>query len=127
MELKDFISQTLVQIAEGISEANEQLKSSDAIVNPPNVLISNGSGSDRLTYGRIKVADDYESDSKQVQKIDFDVSVTATQGTETKGGIKIGISSIGLGSEGKSGNERQASNRIKFVVPMVLPYGKAKI
>ena len=123
MELKEFISQTLVQVAEGISEANQQLQNSDAVVNPPNVSVSRSS--DSQVYGTIKR--NYQSEFTPVQKIDFDVSVTATKGTETNGGIKIGIGTIGLGSEGRSENENQASNRIKFSVPMVMPYGPTKI
>jgi hypothetical protein len=123
MELKEFISQTLVQIAEGISEANEQLSASDAVVNPPNVSVSNSSSNP--LYGTIKK--DFESTFTPVQKIDFDISVTATKGSGTNGGIKIGIGTISLGSEGRSENENQANNRIKFSVPMVMPYGATKI
>ena len=126
MELKDFISETLVQIANGITDANQQLENCDAMVNPPNVSVS--TSSDKLTYGVIDTSkDSKESSWRQVQKIDFDVSVTATKGSGTNGGIKIGIGGIGLGSEGKSESENQASNRIKFTIPMVLPYAQNKI
>lgn len=34
MEIKDYIAETLVQIAEGIKEAQNRLKDEDVVVNP---------------------------------------------------------------------------------------------
>ena len=58
---------------------------------------------------------------KAVQKVEFDVAVTASTGTATKGGIGIMVGAIGLGSQGKSEAQDSSISRIKFLVPMVLP------
>jgi len=53
MQLSDFITESLVQIAKAIDAANEQLANSTARVNPPNVQVV----SDKLTttiYGHLQ-------------------------------------------------------------------------
>ena len=116
MNLQDFIKETLVQIARGIEGAAAELKGSKAIVNPRNV--QTGTGDDRHVYGFL---DTQTSFFKAVQKVEFDVAVTASTGTATKGGIGIMVGAIGLGSQGKSEAQDSSISRIKFLVPMVLP------
>ena len=118
MKLQQFISETLVQIAKGIEEANAQLKDSKAKVNPPGIVP--GGQADSSVYGFL--ADDQPDQfRKVVEAIDFDVAVYAAEGTETKGGIGIMVGTIGLGSHGKSESGKSSESRIKFRVPMVLP------
>ena len=120
MELQEFISATLVQIARGIETAAEQLKDSKAIVNPRNV--NTNVGANGLVYGYL---DTQEKFYKVVHKIDFDVAVTAEKGTETKGGIGIHVGSIGIGSQGKTEKANSSVSRIRFSIPMVLPMENA--
>lgn len=116
MELHEFITQTLVQISQGIENASEELKDSSAIVNPKNV---NYNRSEHIqAYGWLS---DTKERLRAVQSIDFDVTVTVTEGKENKGGIGVAIGNVGLGSQRKSGSENIAQNKIKFRVPMVLP------
>ena len=42
MEIKDYIAETLVQIAEGIKEAQNRLKDEDVVVNPGKTFGSQG-------------------------------------------------------------------------------------
>jgi hypothetical protein len=116
MNLQDFIKETLVQIARGIEGAAGELKGTKAIVNPRNVQTRTDVDSD--VYGFL---DTREKFYKAVQKIEFDVAVTASTGTATKGGIGIMVGAIGLGSQGKSESQDSSISRIKFLVPMVLP------
>jgi len=118
MNLKQFISETLVQIAKGIEEANTQLKDSKAKINPPG--IATGGQHDSAVYGFL-AEDEPDKFRKVVESIDFDVAVYAVEGTETKGGIGIMVGTIGLGSHGKSESGKSSESRIKFRVPMVLP------
>ena len=120
MNLREFIAETLVQIAKGIEDASEQLSESTAIVNPRNVQIHPETAIQ--AYGYVDTKNTY---LKAVQKIEFDVAVTASTGTETKGGIGIMVGSVGLGSQGKSEAENSSLSRIKFLVPMVLPMTSA--
>lgn len=116
MELQDFISSTLIQIARGIEKAANELDDSKAVVNPRNVNTNVPQEAD--IYG---VLDTQKRYFKVVQKIDFDVAVTAEKGTETKGGIGIQVGSVGLGTQGKSENISSSVSRIKFSIPMTLP------
>ena len=88
MELQDFIKNTLVQIARGIESAATELKGSKAIVNPRNVGTS--SVQDEHIYGYLNTNKKFY---KVVQKIDFDVAVTAEKSKETKGGMGISVGS----------------------------------
>ena len=116
MELQDFITKTLVQIARGIKNAADQLEGTKAIVNPRNVHALEGKES--AVYGYMNTQKQY---FKVVQKIDFDVAVTADKGTETKGGVGIHVGSIGLGTQGKTEKGNSSVSRISFSIPMVLP------
>jgi hypothetical protein len=60
-----------------------------------------------------------------VQIIDFDISLTETQGGEAKGGIGVFFGSVGLGAQAKSEAGSSAMNRVKFSVPIMLPTSKA--
>lgn len=122
MELQQFISNTLVQIANGIQDAAHELaKSKKAIVNPRNVATSNMKDSD--AYG---ILVNNKKFYKAVRKVDFDVAVTAGEGTEKKTGIGIQVGSISLGAKGKSENQNSTVSRIKFSVPIVLPMTDAQ-
>jgi hypothetical protein len=119
MDLQNFITQTLVQIAKGVEGASLELKDSSAIVNPRNVSGTHNANSN--VYGYL---DENKKFYRAVQQIEFDVAVVASKGTETKGGIGIMVGSIGLGSQGKSDAENSSHSRIKFKIPMVLPFDK---
>jgi hypothetical protein len=84
MQLSEFISGTLVQIANGIDEANKQLDDSIAQVNPSGVQV----GDERIrtaVYGHI-VQGRYDAPpSPVVHLIRFDVAVYAAEGAEKNG------------------------------------------
>lgn len=116
MELKDFVRETLVQIAEGVSEAQKALVDSDAEVNP--------SVSRRFDVKSSNYGD--STSGKPIFLVDFDVAVTATEGTQTKGGIGVVAGVLALGSQGQSSAANSSVSHIKFMVPMALPYRKAQ-
>jgi hypothetical protein len=112
MDLKDFITQTLTQIASGVKDAQSSARAVGAVVNPHittepaeasrhGFLFANGS------YSPI---------------VQFDVALTVTEGTGTKGGIGVFSGAINLGSSGQSQNEQSTVSRVKFSVPIALPY-----
>ena len=53
--------------------------------------------------------------------MEFDVAVTTSEGTETKGGIGVVVGAIVLGSHGKTDRSNISVNRIKFTVPIDYP------
>lgn len=117
MELKDFISQSLEQIARGIEDAGKSLEDSSAIVCPEKVV---DVSSDKK-YGAFQRKNgDYSS----VSEIKFNVAVTVSEGTESKAGIGIAIGTIGIGTQGKSENENSSMSKLSFTILMVLPNTK---
>lgn len=121
MELKEFISTALTQIAQGIEEASRNLKGSSAVVCPRAMTSTQ---SDSRYFGFLP-ADSEKQDVKKyfrvVQEIEFDVAVVASQGKETQGGIGIMVGSVGIGTKGRSESESTSHSRLRFAIPMVLP------
>jgi len=100
MELKDFVSQTLVEIVEGVRDAQgktEGCSSKTSYVAPAEV------------------------GNKLVQTVSFDVAVTTVDSTSTKGGIGVFVGPVALGSQGKSDAQNSSLSRIKFEVPLRFP------
>tara|TARA_R110002049_G_scaffold307041_1_gene506626 strand:- start:48 stop:416 length:369 start_codon:yes stop_codon:yes gene_type:complete len=119
MELQQFISFALVQISKGIEDAANQLKDSTSVVNPRNVVGTNGKD-DQKVYGYL--ADNTPRQTlKAVQLIDFDIAVVAEEGSKSKGGLGIRVGGMGIGVQGQSEDKTSSESRIKFSIPMVLP------
>lgn len=139
MELQDFISQTLVAIAEGMRDASMRLKELDspAVVNPM------GFSRSMVMKGVGALYSDPPAGTAGQQCIDmikFDVAVTATEGTQESGSMEksggghievLSVFSVG----GKAGSESSSSvnsstshmSRIQFNIPMYLPQDHRKI
>lgn len=110
MELKEFIKETLVQIAQGVREAQEELKEQGTIINPE--LSHAPSGEKIMVQGR----------PYMLQQVDFTVALTLSESGSSKKGISVSFASI-LAAGGNTNNDsrNEATNTIKFKVPIVLP------
>ena len=114
MELKDFVTETLVQIAEGIDGAQKRLqeKNSEAIINTNMTETEKGH---LVTGGR----------NKAVEMVEFDVAILANEGTSTKAGVGLTVASLlKLDAGGQSKQSKGTESRIKFKVPMSYPMHK---
>jgi hypothetical protein len=111
MELKDFVSETLRQILGGVKEAQVFATEHGGKVVPQRIAFRTDQG--------LQLWD--KQDGTPIQMIEFDVAVTATEGTATKGGIGVFVGAIGLGSQGQSSATNQSVSRIKFTVPVQFP------
>lgn len=114
MDLKQFVSETLVQISEGIEAAQKQLREagSEAVVNTNMTKTDDGH---LVTGGR----------RRPVEFVEFDVAILANEGTETKAGIGLTVASLlNLDAGGKSTESAGRESRIKFRVPMSYPMHK---
>jgi hypothetical protein len=105
MELKEFVSRTLTEIAEGVAAAATAAAEFGAVVNPD---------IDHPIGGR----------SPRVVEIEFTVGLTVTDAAKTKGGIGVVAGIFALGSQGESNSTSGATTHIKFKVPMILPIPK---
>jgi hypothetical protein len=115
MNLKDFIAESLKEIIDGVIEAQKHYSANEGVINPADVFYP----------GDTKVPVDRKTNVAP-QLINFDVAVTATEGTETKGGIGVFVGAIGVGSQGKSESASSSVSRIKFSVPIILPPAKRR-
>lgn len=112
MELKDFISETIIQINQGLLEAQEKTKEYGTVINPP----VRGKKEDTLfTYK--------DSNIFLANGIEFDVClvVEESQNSDKKGKLELaaGIFKIG-GQDKKSENSKnQEVNRVKFSIPIL--------
>jgi hypothetical protein len=118
LDLKEFIKESLVQISGAITEANEDLKGSGAMINPLHVTVSTNPSQ---AYGRTGTEMHVGNESRVVEKVEFDVAVYAEEGSQTKAGFKLSVVSIGLGASGQSNNKDKSESRIKFCIPVVYP------
>lgn len=105
MELEEFISKTLVDIKNGVSNAND--------------ILAKAEGKTRGVDANLYFAIEPHGREKKEGYINFDIAVTVSKETATSGGggIKIAVASLG-GELSETGSE-QSISRIKF---HVLPY-----
>jgi hypothetical protein len=111
MNLQDFISQALSQIIEGVAAAQEAADKRGATVNPQLTGTTDSLASQGLLW----------SGDATAQVVQFDVALTTTEGTGTKGGIGVFVGAVTLGSSGQSKSESSSVSRVKFAVPITLP------
>lgn len=121
MQLSEFIKEVLVEIVTGIKEANKELESSDASINPSRLTPENFSSNSGLIG---TVPDNYDPENRLVHIVKFDVAVNASQEKESKGGLGIVVASFALGAQGKTENVVGTTSRIQFDVPIIYPQGK---
>ncbi|MEJ0099843.1 MAG: hypothetical protein WDO12_08925 [Pseudomonadota bacterium] len=112
MDLAEFVSQTLTQIATGVSQAKESVEKLGGQINPKPFMTADSASRLGLVHT--------DSSGDAVSLVQFDVALTVTQGTGTKGGIGVFAGAISLGSSGQSTAESSSVSRVKFIVPMML-------
>jgi len=116
MELKQFVTETLIQISEGISDAQRKLKEagSEAIINTNMTTIEDGQ---LVTGGR----------RKPVEFVEFNVAILANESSATKAGIGLTVASlVTLDAGGASNMNQGRESRISFKVPISYPMHKYK-
>jgi hypothetical protein len=101
VELKDFVTQTLLDILKGVSDA----------------------GLDQTVGRRI-------APTEAIVRVKFDVAVTAesTDTAKAGGGFKVAVLGIGAsaGADLGTASKNVAVTRIQFEVPVLLPAGDKK-
>jgi len=113
MNLKDFVSESLIEIFEGVKDAQSRVGQGLGEINPSPV----GSHTEFTKQGLFMAGD-----RKIGTHVEFDVAVTVSEGSGSKGGIGIFSGAINIGASGQSNKTDVSLSRIKFQVPIVLPY-----
>jgi hypothetical protein len=112
MQLKDFVSQALVDIVQGVADAQSKISLPGATINPH--INTNSAEMTKLGLAW--------AGGVPAHFVHFDLAVTSTEGTGTKGGIGILAGAVNLGSTGQSKSENIVASRIEFTVPVTYPY-----
>lgn len=111
MELKEFITEAITQICEGVKNAQDKCYEMGALVNP---MLA------------VKVCNDetYSHDDQDypVTKINFRVGLAESSAQGQKNGIGVFLSKISLGHENNKENSSESVTSIDFSVTAVLPY-----
>jgi hypothetical protein len=96
MDIKEFVSDTLKQIIDGVVDAQQYAKTKRAVVAPYH---------------------DYQ------KNIGFDIAVTVDESKQKEGKAGITVWSVGGGVSGKTESSSSTVSRIKFEIPIELPQG----
>lgn len=111
MKLDDFVSQTLKQIIDGVSVAQEYGRSKNADINPASARFHS------KTEGLIFC----QETGIPLQNVEFDVAVTVAESqTSSNGNPSVGAISVSSSTEAITQNS--SISRIKFKVPVLLPH-----
>lgn len=110
MNLKDFVSQSLVQIVEGVVAASETISSLGGSVSP------SFSPRREETIGHTNDGSD-----RPVQGVQFDVAVVASSEAATEAGGGLRVAGFSLGAKGADKDSQEVTSRLTFTVPLALP------
>lgn len=114
MKLEEFVQETLREIINGVVAAQAHAAEHKAIVNAQAAVTDDNAKHILKDYGS----------GKAIQMVEFDVAVTARDGTSTQGGIGVFVGPVALGSKGKSDVANESASRVKFTIPIALPRQK---
>ncbi|MDR2584807.1 MAG: hypothetical protein LBC84_01080 [Prevotellaceae bacterium] len=111
MELKEFVKETLVQITEGVKEAQEECGKIGGLINPMlKVQVCNAE--------KYRHADsDYPA-----TRVDFKVALTESNTKGGKMGIGVFLGKISIGKETNKEAEMQSATSVEFSITAVFPY-----
>jgi sulfite reductase beta subunit-like hemoprotein len=112
MELKTFVAETLKQLIDGVKSSQEYAQKEGAVINP----------NEQLRFSSNHKCAISGTTGQQVQIIDFDVAISAQESDQYKGGFGIFVGAVGIGTQGHAEFTDSTVNRIKFSLPIVLPY-----
>lgn len=111
MDLKDFVRETLVQITEGVKEAQDECKQAGGLVNPMlNVKVCNN--------------EKYRHDDSDypATSVNFKIGLTESNNKGDKTGVGVFLGKVSLGKEGSKTYETQSVTSVEFSVTVVFPY-----
>lgn len=112
MKIKDFITESLKEIAEGIRQAQDEVH---AIINPGRLDEVDQKTPDHNS--KFLIAN--KTMGRLAQVVDFDVAVTVSEESTREGGTGLMVVGIGLGIKGGNNVSTSSVSRIKFSIPVV--------
>ena len=110
MQLNEFVSETLKQVIDGVTSAQEYGRSKNANINPSSARMDNkASGYSYCVKTGILLQD-----------VEFDVAVTVSESNMSTDGDKS-MGAISVSAASSSASQNSSASRIKFKVPILLP------
>ena len=110
MELREFINETVTQIAQGVKDAQEATKGTGAMINPRMKGTDQAGKYVSLTTGAIFVSE-----------VEINVAISALEKEGNKFGIGVVTGLLSGGGAQSSGQENSTMSTVKFCVPIALP------
>jgi hypothetical protein len=111
MDLKDFVKESIVQIATGVKESQEAVREVGGYTCPAVRLRPRGDS--HLTH---------LPDGRNIFLVDFDVALTVSESTDADVGAKLKVASIvDIGGGVGTTTGTTATSRVTFQVPLALP------
>lgn len=107
MELKEFISDAITQICEGVKDAQERCNKVGAKVNPP----MDGDGVVASTHTRFW----------KYSKVHFNITLQSAVNDKGKSGIGVLLASMSIGTAKESSQGSSSLTSVEFSVPIALP------
>lgn len=117
MELKEFITQTLNNIVDGIADAQAHALEKQAMINPSCTVRSE----ETIVYHTVM------GPAFTVQVIEFDIAVTVTDEDKSKGGIGVLSAVLNVGVQGEANKINNETSRVKFSIPVVFPLEREEL
>lgn len=111
MELKDYVSEVLTQIIEGVKKSQEYAAENGAMIMPIKTYPFNAA-----------TADTFVDDRKRLGfAVNFEVAITISSESSKASGFKIGISGIGAKADKDQSSTTSNVNKIAFSIPVFYP------
>lgn len=111
MDLKEFVSETLTQICEGVKDAQGRCESIGGLVNP-------------MLDVKVCNAETYRHDGRDYPAtgVKFNVGLTESLSNEGKTGIGVFLGKMSVGHETKKDAQSQSVTSVEFTITIVPPY-----
>ncbi len=113
MELKEFLSETLLSIIAGVTDAQKKAAEHGALINPTGLMRNITNVSDNAIWDN--------RNNNYAQSISFDVAITAEDSATGGAKVKVLTGILGGNIGGEKGSKNSVASRIQFVVPILLP------
>jgi hypothetical protein len=113
VELREFVSDTLLSIIKGVEDAQETLAAEPRGMECARINAKSYGGSPSETA----------SGGLRVVLVSFDVAIGAQESTDRRGRIGVISSFMGLGAEAGVADQSSTASRVSFVVPVTFRAG----
>jgi hypothetical protein len=117
VELRHFVSTTLNELIQAISDSAKFARDHDAEINPWTLEWQE-------EHGRVMAWD--QDSGLYASEIEFDIAIAATEGPGHEGGIEVLGFKVAADGATSAGEEHPAVSRVRFTVPVVLPASRPK-